>query len=124
MDSANPVDGEQPVDPAPRPIRRTFTAQYRNRILDEYLAAPHGEKGAALRRGGLYQSQMRDWARAREAAGSTRNNRKSLPASGPEMADYVAMQLNTRPRKTLGVETPAETLDELLMSADELTGRT
>ena len=28
--------------------------------------------------------------------------------------DYVAMQLNTRPRKTLGVKTPAEALDELL----------
>ena len=80
MDSPNPVDGEQPVDPAPRPTRRTFTAQYRARILDEYLAAPHGEKGAVLRREGLYQSQMREWAQAREAAGAARNNRKALPA--------------------------------------------
>jgi len=80
MDSPNPVDGEQPVDPAPRPTRRTFTAQYRARVLDEYLAAPHGEKGAVLRREGLYQSQMREWAQAREAAGAARNNRKALPA--------------------------------------------
>ena len=80
MDSPNTVDGEQPVDPAPRPTRRTFTAQYRARILDEYLAAPHGEKGAVLRREGLYQSQMREWAQAREAAGAARNNRKALPA--------------------------------------------
>ena len=28
--------------------------------------------------------------------------------------DYVAMKLNTRPRKTLGFKTPAEALDELL----------
>ena len=80
MDSPHPVDGEQPVDPAPRPTRRTFTAQYRARVLDEYLAAPHGEKGAVLRREGLYQSQMREWAQAREAAGAARNNRKALPA--------------------------------------------
>jgi transposase len=81
MDSPNPVGGEQPVDPAARPTRRTFTAQYRNRILDEYLAAPHGEKGAVLRREGLYQSQMREWAQAREAAGATRKTRKELPAN-------------------------------------------
>jgi transposase len=77
MSSPNLVDGG-PVDPAPKPIRRTFTAQYRDRILDEYLAAPHGEKGAVLRREGLYPSQMRDWAQARESAGATRNSRKAL----------------------------------------------
>ena len=81
MDSPSPVDGEGPVDPAPRPTRRTFTAQYRDRILDEYLAVPHGEKGAVLRREGLYQSQMREWAQARESAGATRKHRKSLPAN-------------------------------------------
>ncbi|BBZ09585.1 hypothetical protein MDOR_37540 [Mycolicibacterium doricum] len=78
MDSPNPVGGEQPVDPAPRPTRRSFTAQYRDRILDEYLAAPHGEKGAVLRREGLYQSQMREWAQARETAGATRKSRNGL----------------------------------------------
>jgi transposase len=80
MDSLNLVDGEQPVDPPPRPTRRTFTAQYRDRILDEYLAAPHGEKGAVLRREGLYQSQIREWAQAREAA-NTRSSRKALRAN-------------------------------------------
>jgi transposase len=79
MNSPNLVDGG-PVDPAPKPTRRTFTAEYRNRILDEYLAAPHGEKGAVLRREGLYQSQMREWAQARETAGSTRNSRNALRA--------------------------------------------
>ena len=72
MSSPNLVDGG-PVDPAPKPIRRTFTAQYRDRILDEYLAAPHGEKGAVLRREGLYQSQMREWAQARESGSSALN---------------------------------------------------
>ena len=80
MSNLNLVDGEQLVDPAPRPTRRTFTAQYRDRILDEYLAAPHGEKGAVLRREGLYQSQMREWAQARETAGA-RNSRKALRAT-------------------------------------------
>ena len=41
---------------------------------------------------------------------------KSTDLSGyhPDYLDYVANQLNNRPRKTLGWRTPAETLDELL----------
>jgi len=48
-------------------MRRTFTAEYRARVAAEYEAAPHGEKGAVLRREGLYQSQVREWAVARGA---------------------------------------------------------
>ena len=43
-------------DPAARPRRRSFTAEYKARILDEYDALPVGstERGALLRREGLY----------------------------------------------------------------------
>ena len=54
-------------DPAAKPVRRTFTAEYRARVLAEYEAAPHGEKAAVLRREGLYQSQVAEWATARDA---------------------------------------------------------
>ncbi|MEX5712428.1 hypothetical protein AB1484_30160 [Parafrankia sp. FMc6] len=40
-------------DPAPRPSRRVFNAAYKLRIVAEYESAPHGEKGAILRREGL-----------------------------------------------------------------------
>jgi transposase len=65
-------DGE-PVDPAPKPTRRTFTAEYRNKIIDEYNKAAHGEKSAVLRREGLHQSQLREWTLTRnaKAAGKT-----------------------------------------------------
>jgi len=55
------------VDPAARPVRRSFTAAYRAKVVAEYEAAPHGSKAAVLRREGLYQSQIRRWAAAREA---------------------------------------------------------
>ncbi len=55
------------VDPAPRPVRRSFTAAYRAQVVAEYEAAPHGSKAAVLRREGLYQSQIREWTRARDA---------------------------------------------------------
>ncbi|WP_165485815.1 hypothetical protein [Frankia sp. Cppng1_Ct_nod] len=37
-------------DPAPRPSRRVFSTAYKLRIVAEYENAPHGEKGAILRR--------------------------------------------------------------------------
>ncbi len=63
------------VDPAPRPVRRSFTAEFRARVVAEYEAAPHGEKGGVLRREGLHQSQIREWTAARDAVA------RGVPAS-------------------------------------------
>ena len=41
---------------ADRPKRRTFTAEYKVQILAEYDAADRGERGAILRREGLYSA--------------------------------------------------------------------
>jgi transposase-like protein len=57
---------EPAADPAARPVRRSFTAAYRARVVAEYEAAPHGQKAAVLRREGLYQSQIRSWTGARD----------------------------------------------------------
>jgi transposase len=50
-----------------RPARRTFTAEYKARILAEYEAAPEGSKGEILRRERLYHSHIIDWRRAHDA---------------------------------------------------------
>jgi transposase-like protein len=50
-----------------RARRRTFTARYKLEILAAYDAAPDGEKGALLRREGLYSSHIVEWRRARDA---------------------------------------------------------
>src|SRR5262245_4630607 len=47
--------------------RRTFTAAYKLRMVEEYDAAEHGEKGALLRREGLYESSIQLWRRQRDA---------------------------------------------------------
>lgn len=49
-----------------RARRRTFTAKYKAEILAAYDAAPDGEKGALLRREGLYSSHIVAWRRARD----------------------------------------------------------
>ncbi|MFF3159408.1 transposase, partial [Streptomyces sp. NPDC057910] len=50
------------------PKRRSFTAEYKLRIVEEYerLTEP-GAKGALLRREGLYHSHIIDWRTARDA---------------------------------------------------------
>lgn len=50
-----------------RPKRRTFTAEYKAGILAEYDAADRGERGAILRREGLYSSHIVEWRKAAEA---------------------------------------------------------
>src|SRR5450755_5179323 len=65
------VDDDQTARPDPqvpeRARRRTFTAKYKLRILADYDAAEGGEKGALLRREGLYSSHITVWRRARDA---------------------------------------------------------
>jgi transposase len=65
------VDNAETARPNPevpeRAKRRSFTAQYKLDIVAEYDAAPDGEKGAVLRREGLYSSHIIDWRRSRDA---------------------------------------------------------
>lgn len=57
-------------DPAARPRRRSFTAEYKSRVLAEYDGLPPGSegRGALLRREGLYSSHLAEWRKARDAA--------------------------------------------------------
>src|SRR5699024_3838379 len=50
---------------ADRPKRRRFTAEYKLQILQGYDTAPKGEKGAILRREGLYDSSIQLWRKQR-----------------------------------------------------------
>jgi hypothetical protein len=61
-------ESERPDPEVPeRAKRRTFTAKYKAEVLAAYEAADQGEKGAILRRQGLYSSHIVDWRRARDA---------------------------------------------------------
>jgi len=51
-----------------RPQRRRFTAAYKLEVLERYDACVgNGDKGALLRREGLYSSHIVEWRRARDA---------------------------------------------------------
>ena len=62
------AEAQRPDPEVPeRARRRTFTAKYKLEILAAYDAASEGQKGALLRREGLYSSHIVAWRKARDA---------------------------------------------------------
>ena len=60
--------GMDEINPSARPRRRTFTAAEKLAYLDTFDALPKGspERGAFLRREGLYSSHMSEWRKQRD----------------------------------------------------------
>lgn len=59
---------DKPGPRSDRPRRRTFSAAYKLRVLTAYeQATAPGERGALLRKEGLYHSHIKDWKAAQEA---------------------------------------------------------
>jgi transposase-like protein len=67
MPTAPPSTPTAPTEVTPKARRRTFTAEYKRRILREADACKQpGQVGALLRREGLYSSHLTEWRVARE----------------------------------------------------------
>ena len=64
---------------ADQPKRRKFTAEFKAAILAKYDAADRGERGAILRREGLYSSHIIEWRKAAQAG--------AVGALGPRTAE-------------------------------------
>jgi transposase-like protein len=112
-------------DPPARPRRRTFTAEYKARVLAEYDAlAPGGtERGALLRREGLYTSHIAEWRKARDAAGLEALAPKGRPPKrSPEQVEVEKLRARNarlkaelaRTRMALEITGKAHALLELL----------
>lgn len=67
-----------------RPVRRTFTRAYKDKVLREVDAAPVGTIGSILRREGLYSSHLAKWRAERDERGLSSKKRgpKKNPLSG------------------------------------------
>ncbi len=81
---------DEDIDPAAKPKRRSFTAKYKAEILAEYDSWPRGseERGAILRREGLYSSHISEWRKQAEAGareGLARKARKRRSAEEVEL---------------------------------------
>jgi len=86
------VDGDP--DPSARPRRRSYTAEYKERILAEYdtLAVGSPERGAILRREGLYSSHLAEWRKARDAAGRQALTPKTRPRRSAEQVELERLR--------------------------------
>jgi transposase len=78
----------------PKAKRRTFSAEYKLRILDEAAACTRpGERGALLRREGLYSSHLTHWRRElREGARAGLKPKKRGPKAEPLVAENAALR--------------------------------
>jgi hypothetical protein len=116
-------------DPAARPRRRTFTAEYKELVLAEYDALAHGseERGALLRREGLYTSHIAEWRKARDAGARAGLASKPKAKRSPEQLEVEKLRRKTerleaelaRTKLALEITGKAHALLELLSeSAD------
>ena len=122
-------DGVVDPDPAGRPRRRSFTAEYKARILEEYDALPTGSdgRGALLRREGLYTSHLAEWRKARDAGVRAGLSARTRAARSPEQVELEKLRRRNerleadlaRTRLALEITGKAHALLELLSeSAD------
>ena len=81
-----------------RPRRRRFTADYKLAILAEYdRLTGDGDKGALLRREGLYSSHIVEWRRARETGVLHRTGTTDVvPAHRTAAAEAALTRANRR----------------------------
>ncbi|BBF99790.1 hypothetical protein C8E95_6426 [Pseudonocardia autotrophica] len=118
--------------PSPRPSRRSFSAEYKLAIVAEYENAPNGEKGAVLRREGLYSSHVIEWTRARDvgALEGVADSRRSAkrPKRSAEAAELERLRARnaklesdlTKTRTALDIMGKAHALlEQLSESADD-----
>jgi transposase-like protein len=109
--------------------RRTFTAAFKAKVLEEYEAAPQGSKGQVLRKYGIGSWHISDWRRARAAGAQAglaakrgpkpadeRDKRiRELEAENAKLADRLR-----KAEKTIDVQGKASALLQALCeSADE-----
>ncbi|MGI8939802.1 MAG: hypothetical protein ACR2JF_16615 [Iamia sp.] len=76
------MDEIDPPNPSARPRRRSFTAAEKLAHLDAYEALPKGsdERGAYLRREGLYSSHLSEWRKQRDRGALEGLTPKGRPA--------------------------------------------
>jgi transposase len=115
---------------AGRPRRRAFTAEYKMRILAQYeLLDDPRERGALLRREGLYTSHISEWRKARDkgAAGGLAEKPAGRPGRSAAEAENERLRKENeklaaelaRTKAALDVVGKAHALLELLSeSAD------
>jgi len=88
--------------PLKNPVRRSFSPEYKLSILAEYdRASETGEKGAILRREGLYSSLITDWRRQhRQGLLKAAVGRSDGGRGGPSRSEVAKLRAENERLKT------------------------
>lgn len=107
-----------------KPQRRRFTAEEKQRILDEADACAHGELGALLRREGLHYSTLRQWRRARDkgAFEALKNQKPGPVASEAHPAEARVAELERENQRLKEELTKAKIIIDVQKKVSELLG--
>ena len=84
------------------PVRRVFTAEYKLSILAEFdRCSESGEKGALLRREGLYSSLITDWKRQhRQGLITASMGRSDGGRGGPSLSEVAKLRAENERLRT------------------------
>lgn len=106
-----------------KPDRRTFTAEYKLRILREVEDNP-GQRGAILRREGLYSSHIAKWRDQRKRAEmqGLAPQKRGRKAKERHPLERRVTELEREKRKLEGQLKRAELIIEIQKKASELLG--
>lgn len=106
-----------------RPSRRRFTAKYKMEILDAYdRCATSKERGALMRKEGLYSSQITNWRKARRAGSlSALSQKRGRAKTRTPQEEQIALLKaeNQRLKERLA---EAETINEIQKKVSEILG--
>ncbi len=115
---------QAPTEVSPKARRRSFSAEYKRRILREADACKQpGQIGALLRREGLYSSHITDWRVARERGDLAGDTLPRGPA--PKPVDARDARIAELERENLRLQygvKRAESIIDLQKKVAELLG--
>lgn len=112
-----------PTEVSPKAKRRTFTAEYKRKVLAEADACTEpGAIGALLRREGLYSSHLVDWRRCRDRGELDVPNKRGPKARVPDERDRTIASLERELRHQKARTARAEALVELQKKVAALLG--
>jgi len=116
------VSESNEVEPEPnleRRTRRQFSGAEKKRLIEEMDALPRGEKGAWLRRNGLYAGQLANW---RKALAETGERGLEPTTGGRKPADPRDRELDRLRRDKARLEQQLQTAEDLIDLQKKLSG--
>ena len=116
MSESNEVEPQPALE---RRTRRQFSGAEKKRLIEEMDALPRGEKGAWLRRNGLYAGQLANW---RNALAETGTQGLEPRTGGRKPADSRDRELERLRRDKARLEQRLETAEELIDLQKKLSG--